>query len=85
MEEKSIIDSSLLQMSASDWKIKHSLYQTYRNHRQLENRISILELEKKKKLKDIENKLNQHKKFVENKIYKYQLKSAVILYFYSDR
>lgn len=42
MEEKSIIDSSLLQMSASDWKVKHNLYQTFRNHRQLENRISIL-------------------------------------------
>jgi hypothetical protein len=85
MEEKSIINESLLQMSASDWKLKHNLYQTYRNHRQLENRISILELEKKKKLKDIENKLNQHKKFVENKIYKYQLKSAVIFSFISDR
>lgn len=53
MEEKSIIDSSQLQMSSSDWKLKHSLYQTFRNYRQLENRLSILELEKKKKLKDI--------------------------------
>jgi len=65
MEEKSIIENnSFLNTSLSGWKLRHQFYQTNRNFRQLENRIAILELEKQKKLKDIENKLNHHRKFV---------------------
>lgn len=64
MEEKSIIDNSFMNSSLSNWKLRHQFYQTNRNFRQLENRIAILELEKQKKLKDIENKLKQHKMFV---------------------
>ena len=74
MEEKSMIENSMMNSSISSWKMRHQFYQTNRNFRQLQNRIAILQLEKQKKLKDIENKLNQHKKFVETKIYKHQLK-----------
>jgi hypothetical protein len=42
MEEKSIIHNNQLETSLSDWKLRHNLYQTTRNYRQLENRIQIL-------------------------------------------
>jgi hypothetical protein len=35
MEEKSIIHNNALETTASDWKLRHHMYQTFRNYRQL--------------------------------------------------
>lgn len=60
-----------------EWK------QGFKDTIQLENRIKILELEKQKKIKDIEKKLNCHKKNVELKILKYQRHQDVPMLSYS--
>lgn len=35
MEEKSIIHNNTLETTTSDWKLRHNMYQTFRNYRQL--------------------------------------------------
>ena len=45
-------------------KFQYEWEQGFKDAIQIENRIKILELEKQKKIKDIEKKLNEHKRNV---------------------
>lgn len=48
-----------------------------RNSQKLSNRLLILEIEKQKRLKSIDNKLSHHKKLVDVRINKYKLHKNV--------
>lgn len=76
MEDRNKI-AFLSQTWQSEGKFKHDWCQTFKNYLTIENRVKILEMEKQKKVKEIEKKLDSHRKNVSIKIIKAQRKKAV--------
>lgn len=70
----------LSQTWQSEGKFKHDWCQTFKNSLTIENRVRILEMERLKKVKDIERKLDSHRKNVSIKIIKSQRKKAVTMH-----
>ena len=62
---------------SSQGKFNSDWYKSFQNHQNMKNRLKILELEKQKKVKDIERKLEMHKKNVIIKIFKDKNRKAV--------
>ena len=75
MEESGI--SQMMNMSGSCWKLRQQALRSQRNFRQLENRLVVLELERQSKVKSIERKLEQHRKHMQVRMERHQLKQMV--------
>lgn len=79
MEDRNKV-TYLSQTWQSEGKFKHDWCQTFKNSMTIENRVRILEMERHKKVKDIERKLDQHKRNISIKIIKSQRKRDVWLW-----
>ena len=60
----------LSQTWQSEGKFKRDWCQSFKDLGTIENRVKILQMEKLKKVKDIERKIDSHNKNVSNKIIK---------------
>lgn len=62
---------------SSESKFNNDWHKSFQNHQNMKNRLMILDSQKQKKMKDIEKKLEMHKRNVIIKIFKDKNRRAV--------